>query len=389
MLIHVVLFASYPQALQYYQTGEYVQAIKEAKASKASYSNPNLHLLWAISATKLNKLNEAMSAYERVLLLDPSNTQAKKALEAIYKKTNRHKLLNKNTEKKLNANASISFGFDNNLAATPDSETLQDYFGENVEANKSSSPFIRFTGSLDYTHHFSQKDDWYIKYILKTYFQNNTDANFYNLKTVSATVGLGINKQKYKLFLPLSYHHVNYLGKDLLSQYRFSPKLLVPLGKNNLLDFNLIYSKNNYFTAEDKIKDDTTYAVEVGNYFLSEDNYFSTHFKYEHHSAINGFPSKYIAANFWTLKLGAKLLLSPKFLATANYRFRYGQYDDVVGTTLTTRDDNFHQLDTKLTYTLSKTNDLFIVNTYSENRSNYPAAVYQKNTILLGMDFKY
>ena len=122
---------------------------------------------------------------------------------------------------------------------------------------------------MDYTHLFSQKDDWYIKYILKTYFQNNTDADFYNLKTVSATVGLGINKQKYKLFLPLSYHHVNYLGKDLLSQYRFSPKLLVPLGRNNLLDFNLIYSKNNYFAAEDKIKDDTTYAVEVGNYFGS------------------------------------------------------------------------------------------------------------------------
>ena len=391
--MNITLFASYIQALKYYQSGQYSQAIKEAKGSKKSYSNPNLHLVWGLSAQKLNKLNESMSAYERVLLLAPDNSQAQKALNHIYKKTKRYKLLKQNDAEdelnKLTTHASLAFGFDNNLDATPDSDTLQEYFGENVETNKTSSSFVRLTGSLSYTDDLSEKGGWYTKYLLKAYVQNNIDANFYDLKTVSFEAGLGYNTHTYNLYLPLSYHRVNYLGKDLLSQYRFNPKILIPVGDTQLLDINLIYSTNNYIASEDGIKDDTTYAIEVGNYFLSKKNYISTHIKYEHHSAINALPSKYIGANFWTLKLGAKYALSPKVLATVNYRFRFGQYDDLVGTSITRRDDNFHQLDTKLSYKWSKKSNLFLANTYSENRSNYPAAVYQKNSVLLGVNFNY
>ena len=390
---NLFLFADYSKALQYYKSGQYSQAIHEAKSSKTSYSNPNLHLVWGLSAERLGRLNEAMSAYERVLLLDKSNTQAQEALNKIYEKTKRYALLNKkNTQassNKLHANLAISFGYDNNLNAMPDSNTLKDYFGESVEANKTSSPFTLLTASIDYTDDFGKKDAWYAKYILQGYAQNNSDADLYNLRTISLEAGLGYKTQKYNLYLPVSYHTVNYLGKNLLRQSRFHPKLLIPIGEDKILDFNLIYSQNKYIHTEDKIKDDTTYAIEIGNYFLSKRNYISTHFKYEHHSAIHGFPSKYIGANFWTLKLGAKQTLSTKLLATIQYRFRYGQYDDVVGTTVTTRDDNFHQLDTKLSYQWSKKSNLFITNTYSENKSNYPAAVYTKNTIQAGIDFNY
>ena len=389
----VLTFANYSKAVQYYNAGQYQKVITEAKASKKSYSNPNLHLIWGFSAQSLGKLNEAMSAYERVLLLDKSNKQAQTALNKIYEKTKRYKLLNKNdpntSSDKLNATLALSFGFDNNLDATPDSDTLKDYFGDTAETNKTSSSFTRITAFIDYTDDFTEKNAWYAKYILRAYAQNNNDANFYNLKTIALETGLGYKTETYNLYLPISYHKVNYLGKNLLNQSRFNPKLLIPIGQNKILDFNLLYSQNKYIHTEDKIKDDTTYAIEAGNYFLHDKDYISIHFKYEHHSAISGFSSKYIGANFWTLKLGAKHVLTSKLLATMQYRFRYGQYDDVVGTTVTTRDDNFHQLDTKLTYKWSDKSNLFIANTYSENKSNYPAAVYQKNTIHLGVDFSY
>jgi len=83
-LLSVYVHADYTQAYQLFLNGSYEKTIKELKKSKKQYSNPNLHLLWGHSAKELGHLNEAMSAYERVLLLDSTNTQAKTALEEIY-----------------------------------------------------------------------------------------------------------------------------------------------------------------------------------------------------------------------------------------------------------------------------------------------------------------
>ena len=404
--ISIELFANYTQALHYYNTGKYKKAIAVIKSSKKEYSKPKLHLLWAKSAEKLGHLNEAMSAYERVRLLDEHNIEAKKSLNRIYKQTNRNKLIEKVPEEglytrgmrprfkergksKLSAKASIAYGYDNNLDATPDSQILQEYFGDTSHATKTSSSFFRFTTSLSLLDDFNSKDGWYAKYIIRAFVQNNTSASFYNLRTTSVESGLGYATSYYNLYLPLSYHKVHYLGKDLLYQYRFNPKIFVPIGDNIILNISLLYSKNNYFDGIDKVKNDTTYTIESGGYYLFDKNYLSTHFKYEHHSAINGFPSKYIGADFWTFKLGAQYYFHPEFLGILHYRFRYGQYDDVVGTTVTTRDDNFHQLDTRLVYKWSNTSNIYLSDTYTENLSNYPAAVYSKNALLFGLELNY
>ncbi len=406
LTMSITVSANYAQAVKYYNAGKYQQAIQAIKSSKKQYSSPKLHYLWGQSAQKLGRLNEAMSAYERVLLLDEKNIQAQQALNNIYKQTKRENLIDSNHEKVLYmrggkpsfkergtssflARASLSFGYDSNLDATPDSDTLQDYFGNSVNAKKTSSSFFRFTTLFTLFDDFNTKDGWYAKYILRTYLQDNIDAHFYNLKTASVEYGLGYATQNYNIYMPLSYHRVHYLEKDLLSQYRFNPQIFISIGKNIILDINLLYSENNYFDKEDKIRDDRTYAIESGAYYLFDKNHISGHLKYENRSSNSTFPSKYIGADFWTFKLGSKYYFHPEFLGILHYRFRYGQYDDTVGATVTTRDDNFHQLDTKLLYLWSKQSSVYLSNAYTENRSNYPAAVYRKNTIQFGIDYTY
>jgi len=400
------LSANYTQALDYYTAGKYKKAIAMIKASKKQYSDPQLHLLWGKSAQKLGQINAAMSAYERVLLLDENNIQAQTQLNRIYTQTHRDTLIKKKHQQTLysrggkpaltergitsfSAKASLAFGYDNNLDATPDSETLQEYFGATVKTNRVSSSFFRFTSSIHLIDDFNTKDGWYAKYLLRTYIQSHFHASFYNLRASSFESGVGYATQNYNIYMPLGYHRIHYLGKDLLSQYRFNPQIFVPIGDNIIFDMNLLYSKNNYFNQKDRIKNDTTYAVEAGGYYTFDKNHISTHFKYEHHSAINGFASKYIGADFWTFKLGTKYYFNPLFLGTLNYRFRYGRYDDTVGTTMTTRDDNFHQIGTKLSYLWSKKSQLYVEDTYSENHSNFPVAVYKKNSLLFGINFTY
>jgi len=389
-LLSISLYANYTQAYQHYLSGDYTKTIKVLKKSKKEYSNPNLHLLWGNSAKALGNLEEAMSAYERVLLLEPSNTQAQNALEKIYKTTDRNALLNPNAGlTSLEAYLSLGAGYDNNLNAAPNNKILQEYFKDTSDMNRTASSLAQVSTSLTYTDDLGEKGGWYTKYALKGFMQHHFASTFYNLNTVSLEAGVGHNTQRYNVYMPLSYHRVHYLGEDLLSQYRFHPSLFVPIGKDNIFNLNIVYSKNAYIAKEHKIKNDATIAVEVGNYFLFKKDFISMHLRYEHHTAIQTLSAKYVAAKFWSLKLGSKYVFTPKLSVLANYNFRYGQYDDTVGTTNTTRDDNFHQLDLKLRYQLSKTSSIFLLNTYNHNKSNYPAVDYTKNTTLLGVEFHY
>ena len=390
LILTVGLSADYIQAYQLHLNGEYEKAIKALKKSKKEYSTPNLHLLWGHSAKELGNLNEAMSAYERVLMLDDSNIQAKNALEEIYKETNRKALLGtKSSLTSLKAYLSFALGYDSNLNAIPDSDTLQDYLGDGTDVNSTSSAFTQLAALLTYTDELGEKGGWYTKYVFKGFLQHNQESTFYNLKTFSLEAGIGHNTQRYNLYIPLSYHRIHYLGEDLLAQYRFNPRLFVPIGKHNMFNLNIIYSKNKYIASGNKIKNDTTIAVEVGNYFLFDKDFVSVHLKYEHHSDIEGPASNFIAAKFWTLKVGGKHTFTPTLTALLNYRFRYGQYADVVGVTTTTRDDNFHQLDGKILYKWSNKSNLFLSYTYSNNESNYPLVDYDKNTVLFGIEYHY
>jgi len=390
LMLSVYVHADYTQAYQLFLNGNYEETIKELKKSKQQYSNPNLHLLWGHSAKELGNLNEAMSAYERVLLLDASNAQAKTALEEIYAQTNRQNLLDtQDSLTKLKTYLALAFGYDDNLNASPHSTILQDYFGTTTDVKSTASTFAQLSTSLTYTDELEEKGGWYTKYVFKGFLQHNFLSTFYNLKTFSLEAGLGHNTQRYNLYVPMSYHKIHYLGENLLSQYRVHPQLFVPIGKHNIFNLNVIYSENNYNDVKNKIRNDTTIAVEVGNYFLFDKDFVSVHLKYERHSDIEGVESKFVSADFWTLKLASKYTFTSTFSALFNYRFRYGQYADVVGASVTKRDDNFHQLDSKLLYAWSDKSNLFLAHTYIVNKSNFPLVEYDKNTLLFGVEYRY
>ncbi len=95
LLAGTQLFSVEMETLQaYYDQGAYQNVIAEASADYAQYDNPKLHLLWAKSAEALGDDITAMSAYERVLLLDPAQSDAQIALVAIYKRLHRDMLSN-------------------------------------------------------------------------------------------------------------------------------------------------------------------------------------------------------------------------------------------------------------------------------------------------------
>jgi len=90
--------AGVKDAQRLYNQKNYSGAIAQAKKSTHEYSNPNLHLIWAKSAKVLGNNLEAMSAYERVVMLQPSNIEAKKELARTYVALGKHRLAIQITE---------------------------------------------------------------------------------------------------------------------------------------------------------------------------------------------------------------------------------------------------------------------------------------------------
>ena len=402
LFIQVTLQANYPETYAYYKAGEYKKAISSAKKSKSEYSNPNLHLLWGYSARALGNQEEAMSAFERVLLLKKDNKSAKKALLKIYKKTDRRELAEK-LNGKTNASkisergsksgfktkVSLSTGYDDNVNVTPGNSILNEYYNSTTSQKKLSSYFSRMNAEISYKHHFKNNKDWYLKTIIHAYVQSNFSTHFYDLTSGSLELGIGYMWGDKDIYLPLSYNGINYLNQDLLEQYRFAPTIFMPIHKDIFLDITLLYSKNDYIPKTDDIKDDETFGLAVGTYYLFGKHYVYHNLKYEHRRASHDTPQHYISADFLTASIGAKYYFNSSFLANFDYRFRYGSYDSPVGLSNTSRDDNFYQIDLKLSYLFSKELAFYLNNSYSQNISNFVPSEYEKNSILFGAAYQY
>ncbi len=405
----VTLFGGYKDALFYYKKGDYQQARLEAKKAKKSYANPNLHLLWGYSAQQLGHTEEAMHAFERVLILDPDNTQAKNALTNIYRQTDRTELLSKKERAytyglsergkpkrlvkdrnlPLKAKASLALGYNSNANATPGSAVLDPYFDNDNNEDPLSSFFLRMTADIDYKYDFGHEKGWYMKTAIRAFSQSNFSAHLYDLSSVSLEWGAGYAYKNYDLYLPLSYTRVNYLDKDLLAHVRFQPTLFIPIDDTVILNVSVLYTKSNYNDHEDQGKDDNTVGFSVGGYYLFGEHFAYISAKYEDKDTRHNDPDKYIGAQFLTATFGVHYYFLPDLLGTLDYRFRYGRYDDKVGFTNTIRDDNLHLLDLKLSYKLSKITEIYISENYTQNLSNYVPSEYKRHNVLIGVSVKY
>jgi len=395
--ITLTLNASYIQIQNYAKLNQHNKVLKEAKYSLEDYQNPNLHLLWAKSAEFLGKYTESMSAYERVLILEPNNVEAKTALDRIYKNSGKKGLSADNSEdkktNKLRAKASLNFGHDSNVNVNASGDDLDGYYGIELGLKKISSDFARVTANISYLYTFEEHDNWFIQSTLDLYYQNNFSAHLYDLTIPTIEIALGYIKDDYLFYFPVSYNNINYLDQDLLNIFSFTPRVRISLQKNILWDTAAIYTKRSYINAIDLRKDATTYGFQTGLYWNTLSTQFQVNAKYESRSADNISNDRYVDANFFTFKGKAKYYFSSSLIAEANYLFRYSDYSDNIGTEATpssiSRDDYINEINVKFSYLLNKNTELYIQDTYTRSLSTYIPSEYNKNIFLFGAQVRY
>ncbi len=395
--LSLYLDASYINMQQYAKKGMHHKVLQEAKKSFSEYQNPKLHLLWAQSAEKLGKTTEAMAAYERVLILDPENKTAQKALQHIYTQTNRENLTlnpeNDTKESSFKTKASLKFGYDTNININAGGDLLDGYYGVELGLDQISTYFSAMTANFLYLYHFRENPNWFLQGTLDLFYQNNFNAHKYDLTIPTANLTLGYLEGDNLFYIPVNYNNIHYLEKNLLNILTIKPRFRTTVIENYLWDIAVLYEKRNYIQTEDKAKDATSYGIESGIYYSFKNTQASLNVKYENRKADTQEIERYIDAQFFTLNTQMKYYFDNDIYAHFNYLFRYADYDDNIGTRETpsqiSRDDYINELTLKISYILNKQTEVYIEDIYTKSLSTYIPAEYHKNIISLGLQMRF
>jgi predicted porin len=414
--LSIFAFADYATVLKFYNTQQYQKAIDEAKTSFDAYSSPKLHLLWAKSAEALGHTGEAMSAYERVAMLDEADTESRVALVKIYKKSSRDDLAKKMSKELQNyqltpaqrssldllkgesidsfkAKATLGLGYDSNINVSATGSDLDGYYQTTGISGEKSTLFSRLNGSLSYINELQERGGWYVRGDARLYYQNNSDAHYYDMLVGSLEAGLGYAGEGYTLYMPIGYDRVNYLDVDLLSQIRVAPRVNITLNQNYILNLNARYSTRGYSKDIYKGMGDTSSGVGAGLYYLFDKNYLYVTVNYADYSSSETIHNAYIDKSMLTLSFGVNYTLNSWLVARLDYRYRKGSYDETIAvndpTETTDRADDYNQIELKLSHYFADNYELFVSDRYAKNSSNYVPAEYKKNILMFGISANY
>ncbi len=417
LALHALVFASYEKATEFYKNAQYDQAIEEAKASTSEYANPKLHLLWAKSALSLGHLNEAIAAYERVIILDENNTDAKIELLKLYTQTSRDELAKNLYDELLNTSLtskqknmiesiykknlssidsriSLALGYDTNINVSPGSSVIDDYLGSAGNSGEETTLFTRLNGNVNYTNELEDDGGWYFKSDLNLYAQNNFDAHLYDLYIGSLGAGIGYSGSDYNLYLPVGYTRLYYLDKDFLQEISLKPRISMMFSKSLIFNANASYKKRNYVQSEDTYRDDSSFGGGVGLVYLISKNYIYFNTSYESYTADTSATLSYLDKDVITLDLIFNYALTSALKTKLSYRYKDAQYSDYAITSATTlssskREDTYNKLGISFLYEFSKNYEIYLSNDYIKNDSNYVLAQYSKNITMFGIHLKY
>ena len=414
-LLSGFLHASYKKAQSYYDNKEYALAIQEAKSSTDEYANPKLHLVWAKSAEALGLTKDAMSAYERVAMLDAEDSSSRVALVKIYNKTGRTaladalmqelknytltpqernslKLLKHSTTSSIEADATLSIGHDSNINVSTDGRTLDTIDPTVSHEGEIATLFSRVDARVSYVHDLESKGGWYLRGDAKLYYQNNFDAPLYNMFVGDFEAGVGYASSGYTLYLPVAYSYVHYLDVPLITQINLQPRANITLAQDWILNLNLKYTNRDYTESKYKGMSDSSYGGGAGLYYVFGKNYLLGRVLYENFNSQEELHFYYIDRSVLTLNAALNYRLSSWLVGKFDYRYRRGEYkdrSDVADTTSALRADNYNQVEVKLSHSFTKNYELYLCERYAKNSSNYLLAEYTKNIVMFGLRANY
>ena len=349
--------------------------------------------------------NLAQAAYERALIENENNLQARLKLADLYHSLGMDSqasalLVNVNdsqltpeqrtslstlrtgaeqaSQVQFRARVSVDLGYDNNVNINPIDNTVDKAL---------TSPFIRTRVDLSYLHTLSEDNSWFARADLSFYKQVNISERNYDSTYFRLYGGGGFQGDSFAIYVPLFYERLNYLDRDLLEQKGINPDYNWQFSTNFILNINGSYSARRYVQVIERQRDDNLFMLETGLLWLKAKSFAYTKLRYESYSATNEI-TEFVNKKVIYLRLGGLYAIEDILDIRAEYQYFKADHEYVSYRDIQRNDDN-HNIALSIERDLMEHLRVHAQFRYIDSKSNYNPAKYNKQEMLVGLVYNY
>ena len=369
---------------------------------------------------KEGNINLSQAAYERAVLYNSNNTEAKMRLVTLYRqegmdqdadamlasvdtyqltpeqRTSLASLQSQqNSTGTFRAKVTLDAGYDDNI-------NVNHIYDTTAATDAQGTRFLRFNADLSYQYNITDDEDWFLRSDVNLYHQYNlgfesniTGSHYYDTLYGRLYAGGGYQQENLSIYVPLFYDRLNYLSVDLFTEIGVRPDFNMMFNKMFVLNINTYYSQRSYTQELDKMRDDTILAFGSGFYWIENRNNAYVKLRYEKYTPkdVNAIPvgtKVFVDKALISLTLGGIYSIENIFDIRAQYLYRMGDFKEIplfIGSLK--RDDTSSDIQLSVERELSQSLRGHIQFHYLNNDSNYNQAVFTKREALVGLIYNY
>ena len=421
--------SSYESGKSAYKEKDYERAVHYFKNSFAEYSNVDMQLLWAKSEKELGRPEYVMSAYERIISLEPKNLEVAFNLVELYKEIGQRQEVKKvilnfddkdflpherSTSSKflaveylkadkLSARITSTLGYDSEIGVIELDDNAYDLIGplESISKDFGSSLFSKTTASASYLRDLTDRGDWFIITDVDALVRLDFHESLYNTKSIKAAGTVGYKDGNIMIKIPLEYKFTNYLGKNLLQSYCFSPSVSSILESKYIIDLSIKFLTKKH-PGNLKIYDSSSYALSSSLKYLLGKDYATFGIEYLVNSAKNKdatllIPS-YVDSKLFNFSFDTVYHMKNGYMLTASYMIRVNYFDEknhsidsngMYYLSDKQRKDNSYTLGLGASKDISDKTKITADYYYSRNITPYYASNYDKIVFSIGLEYNF
>ena len=402
--------------INFFNTHEYQKCYEELDGIFYKMpDNEDFNFYYGRCAFEVKKYDEAIASYERIVLEDSSNQRAilelarayfyagslvkakeyfiavlaSKPPKAVEKKVHDYLVHIDSAMSKSRLFGHLLFGIQYDTNTNSSHGDSYPVAGIDVVApsEKSDASHIEMASFSNYID-IGRRGGLYTKMGATAFAQSYFKEDDNNILFGQLQVGLGYKKDRFNYYLPIRYETLHYGGSDYLQNTGASLMVGYTATKDILLNFIYDYKIKSYKKPEDSGKDSVVNNITLATNIKNANNVWMINAYSENEKKKSSTKADIVDYSM----LGAKLALSTKLWNQDiyfHYLLKNYKYDDIHTDFQTKREDMYNNINTTLSFSISKKLSSSLSLEHTINSSNQKAYDYSKSMITANIVYKF
>lgn len=400
----------FKKAKTLYDKKDYKKAFNQfIKLDKIAPDDPKVNFYLGRCALELKLYDEAMAAFDRVLILNPNHTRTKLEIARIYYETGAYDLavaqldlvLKENIPESVKANilkfkatiakrkkrnfisTSITFGLNYDDNANNDIGNIKfivPLFNVPISGNPKKSDTAVYTSlNVSDLYYFRNYKHWSLASNFSSYISSNKNFSQNNTLTLSLSIAPIYAAKKYRISFPVNVNKVLLDGVSYSHAFQVGTSLLYAINPTSNIHIAVNYGRFYDETNSNQNSKTTSFSLSYRKALGENPLMFFLFASYVINRKVNGTRTD-IDTNNYTYGINLSKKLFSKLYGSASYNYSFQKYKDKDVLFLNKRSDKEHRYSVSFSYNITKTFLATIKATHAKHISNQAPFNYDKNT---------